>query len=71
MNLVSAQFGEGVHDLAKVEIANAIKQAGGSVSRSGLKLALAELSEGTGRFPPRLLRVAPGRYTLRRDESDA
>ena len=65
MNVVSAQLGEGVHDVAKVEIARAISQAGGSVSRTGLKLALAELSEGTTRLPPRLLRVSPGRYALR------
>ena len=62
MNVVSAQFGDGVHEVAKVEIAKAISRAGGSGSRSGLNLALAELSEGTTRLPPRLLRVSPGRY---------
>lgn len=65
MNVVSAQLGEGVHEVAKIEIARAISQAGGSVSRTGLKLALAELSEGTTRFPPQLIRVSPGRYALR------
>ena len=45
MNVVSVQLGEGVHDVAKVEIARDIIQAGGSVSRTGLKSALAELSE--------------------------
>ena len=50
MNVVSAQFGDGVHEVAKVEIAEAISRAGGSVSRFGLKLALAELSEGTTFF---------------------
>jgi hypothetical protein len=69
MGLVSAQLSEGVHDVAKVEIAAAISRAGGSVSRSGLKLALSELSEGTIRLPPRLLRVSPGRYAMRGDES--
>ena len=69
MNVVSAQLGEGVRDVRKVEIARAISQAGGSVSRTGLKLALAELSEGTPRFPPRLLRMSPGRYALRTDET--
>jgi len=69
MNLVSAQLNEGVHDVAKFEIARAISQGGGSVSRTGLKLALTELSEGTTRFPPRLLRVSPGRYVLRTDEA--
>ena len=70
MNLVSAQLNEGVHDVAKFEIARAISQGGGSVSRTGLKLALTELSEGTTRFPPRLLRVSPGRYALRTGEAD-
>ena len=65
INVVSAQLDKGVHDVAKVEIARAISQAGGSVSRTGLKLALAELSEGTTRVPPQLIRVAPGRYALR------
>ena len=65
MKVVSARLGEGVHEVAKVEIARAISQAGGSVSRTGLKLALAELSEGTARFPPQLIRVSPGRYALR------
>ena len=69
MNVVSAQLGEGVHDVAKVEIARAIDRAGGSVSRSGLKLALAELTEGTTRSPARLLRVSPGRYAIRCDET--
>jgi len=68
MNVVSAQLGDGVHEIARAEIAKAISRAGGSVSRSGLKLALAELSEGTIRFPPRLLRVSPGRYTIRNAE---
>jgi len=63
MNLVSAQLGDGVHDVAKVEIAKAISRAGGTVSRSGLKLALTELSEGTIRASPRLHRLSPGRYT--------
>ena len=67
MGLVSAQLSEGVHDVAKVEIAAAISRAGGSVSRSGLKLALTELSEGTTRLPPRLLRVSPGRYAMHSD----
>ena len=65
MNVVSAQLGEGVHDVARVEIARAISQAGGSVSRTGLKLALAELSERTTRVQPQLIRVSPGRYALR------
>ena len=65
LKVVSAQLGEGVHDVAKVEIARAISQVGGSVSRTGLKLALAELSEGTIRVQPRLIRVSPGRYVLR------
>lgn len=65
MNEVSAQMGESVHDVARVEIARAISQAGGSVSRTGLKLALAELSEGTTRVLPQLIRVSPGRYALR------
>ena len=65
MNVVSAQLCEGVHDVAKIEIARAISQAGGSVSRTGLKLALAELSEGTTRVQPQLIRVSPGRYSLR------
>ena len=65
MKVVSAQLGEGVHDVAKVEIARSISQAGGSVSRTGLKLALAELSEGTTRVQPQLIRVSPGRYALR------
>ena len=69
MDLVSAQLGDGVHDITKVEIAKAISRAGGTVSRSGLKLALAELSEGTIRLPPRLLRVSPGRYVMRNAES--
>jgi len=67
MNVVTAQLGEGAHDVAKVEIAKAISRAGGSVSRSGLKLALTELSEGTTRLPPRLLRVSPGRYAMHSD----
>jgi hypothetical protein len=65
MKVVSAQLGEGVHDVAKVEIARVISQAGGSISRSGLKLALAELIEGSTRFPPQLIRVSPARYALR------
>ena len=65
INVVSAQLGGGVHDVAKVEIARAISQAGGSVSRTGLKLALAELSEGTIRVQPQLIQVSPGRYALR------
>ena len=69
MNVVSAQLGDGVHDVAKVEIAKATSRARGSVSRSGLKLALAELSEGTTLSPPRLLRVSPGRYAMRNAES--
>jgi hypothetical protein len=69
MKVVSAQFGEGVHDVTKMEIAKSISRAGGAVSRSGLKLALSELSEGTSRIPPRLLRVSPGRYAMRSDET--
>ena len=38
----------------------AIGQSGGAVSRSGPKLALAELSEGTTRVPPRFLRASSG-----------
>jgi hypothetical protein len=71
MNVVSAQLGDGVHDIEKVEIAKAISRAGGSVSRSGLKLALAELSEGTTRLPPRLFRVTPCRYAMRNAESQS
>ena len=65
MKVVSAQLDKGVHDVARVEIARAMSQAGGSVSRTVLKLALAELSEGTTRLPLRLIRVSPGRYALR------
>jgi len=65
LQIVSARLNDGVHQVSKAEIALAIRQVGGSVSRSGLKLALAEMSEGTNRVPPRLRRVAPGRYTLR------
>ena len=65
MKVVSAHLGEGVHDVANGEIARAVSQAGGSVSRTGLKLALAELSEGTYRVQPRLIRVSLGRYALR------
>ena len=67
MNVVSAQIAKGAHDVAKAEIAEAIRLAGGLVSRSGLKLALAELNEGTNRVSPILRRVSPGRYTLRSD----
>lgn len=66
LQLVSARLDDGVHQVSKAEIALAIRQVAGSVSRSGLKLALAEMSEGTNRVPPRRRRVAPGRYTLRR-----
>ena len=65
MKVVTAQMGEGVHDVAKVQIVRASSQAGGSVSRTGLKLALAELSEGTSHVQPQLIRVSPGRYALR------
>lgn len=65
ISVVSARLGQGVHDVAKVEIAEAIRRAGGSVSRSGLKLALAELCQGTARVPPLLLRVSPGRFNMR------
>ena len=65
MKVVSAHLGEGVHDVAKVEIARVKSQAGGSVSRTGLKLALFELSEGTARVQSQLIRVSPGRYALR------
>ena len=65
INLVSDRLDQGVHEVAKVEIARAISQAGGLVSRTGLKLALAELSEGTTRVQPQLIRVSPGRYALR------
>src|ERR1019366_10204589 len=67
--VVSARSAHGAHHVATAEIALAIRQDGGSVSRSGLKLALAELSEGTTRMTPRLLRVSPGRYAMRSDES--
>lgn len=69
MHTVSARSANGARHVAKVEIAPAIRQAGGLVSRSGLKLALAELSEGTNRALPRLLRVSPGRYALRSGET--
>ena len=65
IKVVTAQLDKGVHDVAKVEIARAISQAGGSVSRTGLKLALAELSEGTTCVQPQLIRMSPGRYALR------
>ena len=65
MKVVSSQLDKGVHEVAKVEIARALSHAGGSVSRTGLKLALAELSEGTTRVQPRLIRVSPGQYALR------
>jgi len=68
IHVVSARSAHGAHHVAKAEIALAIRQVGGSVSRSGLKLALAELSEGTTRMTPRLLRVSPGRYAMRSDE---
>ena len=57
MHVVSAQSANGAHHVAKVEIALAIRYAGESVSHSGLKLAGAELSEGTNRVPPRPRRV--------------
>ena len=65
MLIVSARLAEGAHSVTKAEIAVGIRQAGGSVSRTGLKLALTELSEGTIRVQPRLLRVSAGRYIMR------
>ena len=35
MNVVSAQFGDGVHEVAKVEIAKAISRAGGRLADPG------------------------------------
>lgn len=69
MDVVSAHSRQGVHVVAKVEIAKAISRAGGSVNRSGLKLALSELSEGITEVPPRILRVSSGRHTMRSDET--
>lgn len=63
MHVMSAQLVEGRHQVTKAEITNAIRRAGGTVSRSGLKMVLTELSEGTIRASPRLHRVSPGRYT--------
>jgi hypothetical protein len=69
LHVLSAQLDEGMYVVSKADIALAIGQARGSVSSSGLKLVLAELWQGTTRAPPRLLRVAPGRYTMRGGES--
>lgn len=70
-HVVSARLANGIHSVTKAEIAQAIRQVGGLVSRSGLKLALSELSEGTTRVPPRILRVSAGRYAMCSDETQA
>ena len=69
VNVLSTQLDVGVHQVSKAEIALAVRLAGGSVSRSGLKLVQAELCEGTTRARPRLLRVALGRYTMQGGEA--
>lgn len=65
LDVVSTQVDKGGHQVSKAEIAQAIREAGGSVTHSSLKLALSELSDGTTRLPPRLCKVGPGRYVAR------
>jgi hypothetical protein len=60
ISAMSAQLDEGVHDVSREEISLRILQAGGSVSRSGLRLALAELVDGTPKVRPRLRHVRTG-----------
>jgi hypothetical protein len=64
MDRVSAKLDEGVHDVCREEISLWILQAGGSVSHSGLRIALAELVDGTPKVQPRLRRVSTGLYTM-------
>lgn len=64
LETVSTQLDKGVHQISKAEIERAILEAGGSVSRSGLKLALSELSDGATSLP-RLRKVGPGKYVAR------
>ena len=64
MHEVSARVAAGEMEVRHRDIAEAIKANGGSVSRTGPKLALAELREGTSAHTPRLVRTAPDRYTL-------
>jgi hypothetical protein len=64
LEAVSTQLDKGVHQISEAEIERAIHEAGGSVSRSGLKLALTELSDGTTSLP-RLRKVGPRKYVAR------
>jgi hypothetical protein len=69
MDRVAAKLDEGVLDVSREDISFWILQAGGSVSRSDLRLALAELVEGTSKDQPRLRRVSTGLYAMRDDDS--
>jgi hypothetical protein len=68
MDRVAAKLDEGVLDVSGEDISLWILQAGGSVSRSGLRFALAELVEGTPKVQPRLRRVSTGLYAMRGDD---
>ena len=64
---VAVKLDEGVNDVSREDIAHWILQAGGSVSRTGLRLALAELVDGTPKVEPRFRHVSTGVYAMRGD----
>jgi hypothetical protein len=66
LQIMSAQLRRGAQLVSRAEIALAIRNAGGSVSRSGLKVALTELMEGSAGEGPSIERVAPASYRLLR-----
>lgn len=65
MATVSARFAQGETEVRKRDIAEHIKRSGGSVSRSGLKRALAELRDEAQGAGAGLARSAPGIYVSR------